>query len=113
MTTVTWMRCATLAALLAAVVSAHAREAVTHAPVANDKVLTQATVQSRFEHEGGARLYVRLKLQSIRHAPFSTLTYRVPDRATWEGLQPRAKVAFSAARIDGENTLTAVRVLPH
>lgn len=107
MKTARLLRHAAVAVLMAAGVPGHAA-----APAATDQVLTQATVQSRFEEDGGARLYVRLKLRLIVEAPFSTLTYRVPDRATWERLQPRDKVAFSAARIGGENTLTAVRVLP-
>jgi hypothetical protein len=112
MKTTSLLRCAAAAVLLAAGAPGHAAEPVTGATKATDKVLTQATVQSRFEEEGGARLYVRLKLRLIVQAPFTTLTYRVPDRVTWEGLQPREKVVFSAARIGGENTLTAVRVLP-
>jgi Cu/Ag efflux protein CusF len=112
MTTLTLVRCAAAAVLLATGMPTHAAGPAAGAAAATDTVLTQATVQSRFAEDGGTRLYVRLKLQQIGHAPFTTLSYRVPDRATWERLQPREKLAFSAARIDGENTLTAVRILP-
>jgi Cu/Ag efflux protein CusF len=82
------------------------------APAAAEPVATRATVQSRFEEDGGARLYVLLRLQLLVHAPFTTLTYRVPDRAVWERLQRRDQVEFSAARVAGENTVTAIRTLP-
>ena len=75
------------------------------------RTLVRATVQSTFEEDGGARLYVRLKLQALAHAPFSTVTYRVPDRAMLAQLRKARRVEFSAARIARDNTVTHVRVL--
>ena len=81
------------------------------APAA-EPVPMRGMVQSRFEEDGGARLYVRLRLQLPGYLPFTTLTYRVPDRAMWQGLHQRDQVAFTAARIAGENTVTAIHTLP-
>lgn len=99
------LQCVIAVALLASAAGSAA------APAA-EPVATRATVQSRFEEDGGARLYVRLRLQLPGHQPFTTLSYRVPDRAVWEGLNRHDQVAFSAARIAGENTVTAIRTLP-
>lgn len=76
------------------------------------QVPMQATVQSTFQEDGGARLYVRLRLRLAVHLPFTTLTYRMPDRAVWMALRERSQVEFSASRIAGENTVTAIRALP-
>lgn len=102
-------QCVIAVALLA---SAAGNAAAPAAEPVAELVATRATVQSRFEEDGGARVYVRLRLQLPGHLPFTTLSYRVPDRAVWEGLNRRDQVAFSAARIAGENTVTAIRTLP-
>ena len=81
-------------------------------PTAIAAVFTRATVRGVYEEDGGRRLYIRLKLVPRGKIPFSTLTFRVLDRALVAGLADGASVAFRAERIDGENTLTAIRPAP-
>jgi len=73
------------------------------------QVETHATVRSIFEEDGGQRVYVRLKLVQLHDKPFTTLTYRVADRALLAGIAEGSSVAFTAARAGGENTLTSMR----
>lgn len=75
-------------------------------------MFTRAVVRSIAEEDGGRRVYVRLKLVPTAKIPFSTLTYRVPDRRLLAGLREGDSVAFRAERRGGENVLTAVRVVP-
>jgi Cu/Ag efflux protein CusF len=81
-------------------------------PSQDGAVFTRATVRGVFEEDGGKRLYIRLKLIPRGKLPFSTLTYRVLDRSLVAGMGEGASVAFRAERIDGENTLTAIRPAP-
>lgn len=89
-----------------------AAQAAPAAPAAAEGVFTRATVRGIFEEDGGKRVYIRLKLVPRGKIPFSTLTFRVPDRALVAGIAEGASVAFRAERIGGENTLTAIRPAP-
>ena len=73
------------------------------------QVETRATVRSIFEEDGGQRIYIRLKLVQLHDKPFTTLTYRVADRALLAGIAEGSSVAFTAARAGGENTITSLR----
>lgn len=75
-------------------------------------VYTRALVRSVFTQDNGRRTYIRLKLIPRGKIPFSTLTFRVLDPSLILGLKEGASVAFVARRIDGETTLTAIRVVP-
>jgi len=74
-------------------------------------VQTRAIVRS-IGMEDGHRLYIRLKLLPRSKVPFSTLTFRVLDARLVEGLREGDSVAFTAARVEGENRLTAIRTVP-
>jgi len=75
-----------------------------------EAVYTRGEFRGTHEEKGANRLYVRLKLVPGHKLPFSTLTYRVRDPQLLAGLQNGAQVEFRAERIDGENTLTALRL---
>lgn len=74
-------------------------------------VETRATLRSVAEEDDGKRVYVYLKILPRAKLPFTTLRYRVPDKAMLAGLQEGASVKFRAERIDGENTLLAIRAV--
>ena len=74
-------------------------------------VETRAIVRS-VGMEDGQHLYIRLKLLPQPKVPFSTLTFRVLDARLVEGLREGDSVAFTAARVEGENRLTAIRTVP-
>lgn len=76
---------------------------------AQQLVETRATVRSIFEEDGGQRIYIRLKLVQLHDKPFTTLTFRVTDRALLAGITEGSSVAFTAARAAGENTITSLR----
>lgn len=76
------------------------------------EVETRATVRSITEEAGGARTYVHLKIVPRAKLPFTTLRFRVRDRALLAGLQEGASVKFRAERVDGENTVLAIRAVP-
>lgn len=63
------------------------------------------------EEDGGTRVYVHLKIVPRAKVPFTTLRFRVHDRALLAGLSAGASVKFRAERIDGENTLVAIRAV--
>lgn len=75
-------------------------------------VATRATLRSSFSEDAGRRHYVRLRLELTHAMPFSTITYRLPDPGWLAGLPIGSRVVFTAARIDGENTLTAIAKAP-
>lgn len=81
-------------------------------PAAADLVETRATVRSVTEEDGGKRVYVYLKILPRGKVPFTTLRFRVRDRAVLAGLGEGASVKFRAERIDGENTLLAIHAVP-
>ena len=91
-----------------------APSAAPSAPVAQvvAPVETRATFRSVAEEDGGARTYVRLKVVPSVNLPFTTLRLRVRDPAILAGLREGATVKFQAERIDGENSLTAIRAVP-
>jgi Cu/Ag efflux protein CusF len=100
--------------LVAAAVAATAREKPT-APAnlqQTTQVETRATVRLVTEEDGGKRVYVHLKIVPRAKLPFTTLRFRVRDRALLAGLHEGASVKFRAERIEGENTVLAIRAVP-
>lgn len=81
------------------------------APQAN-LVETRATVRSIAEEDGGKRMVVHLKLAPASNLRFTTLRFRVRETALLAGLHAGSSVKFRAERIDGENTLVAIRIVP-
>lgn len=73
-------------------------------------VETRATVRAVTEAQG--RLYVHLKILPRTKLPFTTIRFRVRDPALLAGLSEGASVKFRAERIEGENTLVAIRAVP-
>jgi len=81
------------------------------APLDNaEPVLTRARVTS-FVEESDGRFYVRLTLLPRARLPFTTQAFRVRDRALFDGIPEGTPVAFTARHMDGENTVTSVRVV--
>lgn len=78
--------------------------------VTADPVLTRARLVSVFKEDGN-RLYVRLKLLPHSKLPFATQTLRVADRALVADIPEGAWVKFTARRMEGENTVTAIQVV--
>jgi Cu/Ag efflux protein CusF len=60
-------------------------------------------------HEDAGKPYVRLTLLPRAKLPFSTQTFRLADRTLMEGIPDGSPVEFVARRIDGENTVVALR----
>lgn len=111
------LRALLLGCLLAAPhAQAHAQAQGPGDPPAEKKavpqVFTPATVASVFDTDAGAKHYIRLKLGPNQGLPFRTLTFRVRDPALIAPFPPGSGVAFIAQRLDGENTLTALRAAP-
>jgi Cu/Ag efflux protein CusF len=101
-------------ALPAAAVQGHAgerRDAPAAAATPASVVETRATLRAVTEEEGGKRVYVHLKILPRGKVPFTTLRFRVRDRALLAGLAEGASVKFRAERIEGENTLVAIRAV--
>ena len=59
---------------------------------------------------GGNVTLVRLKLLPRAKLPFTTQTFRVANPALLHGISQGSWVQFTARHIDGENTLTSIRV---
>ena len=76
------------------------------------QVFTRASVASVFDTDAGTKHYIRLKLGPNLGLPFRTLTFRVRDPALIAPFAPGSGVEFVARRLDGENTLTALRAAP-
>lgn len=74
-------------------------------------VFTRARVASFLDAPEGKH-YVRLKLLPRAKLPFTTQTFRVTDRALLTGITEGAWVKFTARPIDGDNTVTAIHVVP-
>jgi CubicO group peptidase (beta-lactamase class C family) len=83
--------------------------AQTSTATAQEIVYTRGEFRGTFEEDGGRKLYARVKIAPGYKIPFSTLSYRVLDRKLLAGIQPGAAVDFRAERIDGENTIVALR----
>lgn len=79
---------------------------------ANDPapVSTRARLTSLFEEPGG-KLYVRLKLLPRSKIPFTTQTFRLPDRSLVADIPEGSWVKFTSKHVDGENTLTSIRAV--
>lgn len=75
-------------------------------------VETRATLRAVTEEDAGGRVYVHLKIVPNAKLPFTTLRFRVRDRALLAGLREGSSVKFRAERVDGENTLVAIRAAP-
>lgn len=87
----------------------------THAPRAAAQaapVEMRAIMRSISEEDGGKRAYVHLKVVPGANLPFTTLRFRVRDKALVAGLRTGSSVKFSAEKIDGENTLMEIRSVP-
>ena len=73
-------------------------------------VYTRARLVSVEADAGGNPTHVRLKLLPRAKLPFTTQTFRVVNPALLHGIPQGAWVQFTARHIDGENTLTSIRV---
>jgi serine-type D-Ala-D-Ala carboxypeptidase/endopeptidase len=73
-------------------------------------VYTRGEFRGTFEEDGGRRLYARVKLAPGVKLPFSTLTFRVRDPKLVAGIASGAAVEFRAEPVDGERTITALRI---
>ena len=85
--------------------SAAAEDAAPAAPV-----YTRARLVSVEMDASGTATLVRLKLLPRAKLPFTTQTFRVVNPALLHGIPQGAWVQFTARHIDGENTLTSIRV---
>lgn len=85
--------------------SAAAEDAAPAAPV-----YTRARLVSVEMDASGNATHVRLKLLPRAKLPFTTQTFRVVNPALLHGIPQGAWVQFTAWHIDGENTLTSIRV---
>ena len=102
---------------LAAVCGAAGAQPVVPAGVASvaaedaaSPVYTRARLVSVEADAGGNTTHVRLKLLPRAKLPFTTQTFRVVNPALLHGIPQGAWVQFTARHIDGENTLTSIRV---
>jgi len=75
-------------------------------------VETRAIYRFLTREDGGRRVYVHLKVVPHANLPFTTLRFRVREHALLAGLREGASVRFRAERIEGENTLVAIRAVP-
>ena len=73
-------------------------------------VYTRARLVSVEMDAGGNATHVRLKLLPRAKLPFTTQTFRVVNPALLHGISQGAWVQFTARHIEGENTLTSIRV---
>lgn len=89
----------------ASAASAAAEDAAPAAPV-----YTRARLVSVEMDASGNATLVRLKLLPRAKLPFTTQTFRVVNPALLHGIPLGAWVQFTARHIDGENTLTSIRV---
>ncbi|MGJ7574354.1 hypothetical protein ACSFBX_27740 [Variovorax sp. RB2P76] len=71
------------------------------------QVFTRARVRSVHEEPGG-KTYVRLKLLPRAKLPFTVQTFRVLDTSLLAGISEGAWVKFTTARVNAENTVTAL-----
>ena len=73
-------------------------------------VYTRARLVSVEMDASGNAMLVRLKLLPRAKLPFTTQTFRVVNPALLHGISQGAWVQFTARHIEGENTLTSIRV---
>ncbi|RST52506.1 hypothetical protein [Variovorax sp. DXTD-1] len=69
----------------------------------------RSALTSTYEKPGD-KLYVRLKLLPRSKIPFTTQTFRLADRSLLADIPEGSWVKFTSRRIDGKNTVTAIRV---
>ncbi len=62
-------------------------------------------------HEDAGKPYVRLTLLPRAKLPFSTQTFRLADRTLLADIPDGSPVEFIARRMDGENTVVALRAV--
>lgn len=104
--TLAWVLGAVLGASMAATAGAQPA-----APAQQQVVYTRARLVSVLQEPAAeGKLYVRLQLIPNAKLPFTTQAFRVLDRSLIEGLPDGAWVRFTAQRVDGENTLTAIHL---
>jgi D-alanyl-D-alanine-carboxypeptidase/D-alanyl-D-alanine-endopeptidase len=77
---------------------------------AREVVYTRGEFRGTFAEDSGRRLYARIKIAPGTKLPFSTLTFRVRDPKLVAGMASGAVVEFRAEPIDGENTITGLRL---
>jgi len=77
----------------------------------SDRVYTRAQLTSTFD-EGHDKPYVRLKLIPRAKIPFQIQTFRLNDRSLVAAIPVGATVEFLSERVDGTNTVTAIRQVP-
>jgi len=112
---VVWFLAASVVALPAAATAPAGARDQPAAPASSQKtaaVETRATFRAVTEEDGGQRVYVHLKVLPHAQLPFTTLRFRVLERALLAGLREGASVKFRAERIEGENTLVGIRAVP-
>lgn len=100
-----WGAAGALPVAPAGAASATAEDAAPAAPV-----YTRARLVAVEADADGNATHVRLKLLPRAKLPFTTQAFRVVNPALLHGISQRAWVQFTARHIDGENTLTSIRV---
>lgn len=95
--------------LLVTALVASTAAAPADAPASAPAVYTRGEFRSVSVEDGGRRTYARINVVVGQALPFSTLRFRVLDRALVQDLKPGARVEFRAQRLQGENTLTDLR----
>lgn len=97
-------RLALAAAALLALAGAAAQETKT------DPVYTRARLMSSHEEPGG-KLYLHLKIPPRSKIPFTTQTFRLADRRLVADIADGTPVEFVSRRLEGENTVVAIRAV--
>lgn len=74
-------------------------------------VFTRAQLRSSYEERDG-KLYVRLKLLPKSKIPFTTQTFRLPERSMLAQVPEGSWVKFTSKHVDGENVVTSIHAVP-
>lgn len=78
-----------------------------------EPVFTRARLVSVVQEPGsGGKILVRLRLLPRAKIPFTTQVFVVPEQALVADISEGAWGKFTARRIDGENTLTSIHMVP-
>ncbi|MDH6593626.1 Cu/Ag efflux protein CusF [Variovorax sp. TBS-050B] len=101
-----------LAALGLSLIAGPAAAQPTPAPAAGETQPVYTRARFKSAHEEAGKPYVRLTLVPRAKLPFSTQTFRLADRALLDGIADDSPVEFVSRRIDGENTVVAIRAVP-
>lgn len=75
-----------------------------------DPVYTRARLMSSHEEPGG-KLYLHLKIPPRSKIPFTTQTFRLADRRLVADIANGTPVEFVSRRLEGENTVVAIRAV--